>query len=208
MGRHIAAASALLPRQSRLSRPHHAPLRGGGGHKAAHGLKKAFSRAGPSVLQGPAMAMVNNSLDEIDLAALKVSFVSSFSAAVLTYFTCLGSCWDFRSYGSGGKWNLWPGRFRFLRRKSFSWSIQAPPCFSIRLVIPTVTLNICRKIHDPVKLYNMIFENHQLVTFRLIHSLPRFTRDVTPRQGNLLPLKVVVGSSFTYCDQDVCDSFR
>ena len=199
MGGHIAAASALLPRQSRLSRPHHAPLRGGGGHKAAHGLKKAFSRAGPSVLQGPAMAMVNNSLDEIDLAALKVSFVSSFSAAVLTYFICLGSRWDFRSYGSGGKWNLWPGRFRFLRRKSFSWSIQAPPCFSIRLVIPTVTLNVCWKIHDRVKLYDndMICENDQLTTFRLIHSLPRFTRDVTPRQGNLLPLKVAVGSSFT-----------
>ena len=201
MGGHIAAASALLPRQSRLSRPHHAPLRGGGGHKAAHGLKKAFSRAGPSVLQGLAMAMVNNSLDEIDLAALKVSFVSSFSAAVLTYFICLGSCWDFRSYGSCGKWNLWPGRFRFLRRKSFSWSIQAPPCFSIRLVIPTVTLNVCWKIHDRVKLYDndMICENDQLTTFRLIHSLPRFTRDVTPRQGNLLPLKVAVGSSFTSC---------
>ena len=145
----LRAAASALPRHSSLSRPHHAPLRGGGGHKAAHGLKKAFSRAGPSVLQGPAMAMVNNSLDEIDLAALKVSFVSSFSAAVLTYFICLGSRWDIRSYGSGGKWNLWPGRFRFPRRKSFSWSIQAPPCFSIRLVIPTVTLNICRKIHDP-----------------------------------------------------------
>ena len=38
----LRAPASALPRHSSLSRPHHAPLRGGGGHKAAHGHQGPF----------------------------------------------------------------------------------------------------------------------------------------------------------------------
>lgn len=105
----LRAAASALPRHSSLSRPHHAPLTGGRGALSSPRPTRALFSPGPTHPKGLTMAMVNNSLDEIDLAALKVSFVPSFSLEPRKCCFCAGPRRDLRSHGGGGKWNLWPG---------------------------------------------------------------------------------------------------
>lgn len=110
----LRAAASALPRHSSLSRPHHAPLTGGRGALSSPRPKKALFSPGPTHPKGLTMAMVNNSLDEIDLAALKVSFVPSFSIEPRKCCFCAGPCWDFRSHGGGGQWYLRTGLFSLI----------------------------------------------------------------------------------------------
>ena len=112
---------------------------------------RALFSPGPNHPKGLTMAMVNNSLDEIDLAALKVSFVPSFSSEPRKCCFCAGSRRDLRSHGGCGKWYLRTGFEKshqsaltqyFLDASYFQSSqSSSPPC----LPKTQTTENLCTK---------------------------------------------------------------